>query len=435
MTGRAGRSARVGKRRRNISGANCRTVSMNEPSMPSDTDEELEREMRLMALASPEAATPDVYPELGVLSARFMFTALPVPTGKRPFTEYVRLTPRGDSPKSTLALRSFCANWNMAWESAELRQFGFRESGQFALPKELSWLKQRTGRNFSLVTDGTYEEYSPLYHLLPARRLVAAGLPLLKRGMWQPGPSFHQSWLPSDFVDRLSGAVARQLWPLLYPRPASPVAAFSQSDSLQLLAHNLDFWLPYLDAAIQERLLESMPLTRSDDEVRAALANSKNEEGFRYRQPLMGGTVWMGEEEAAHFSRRMVELADAGGRLRGIFEALESHRVVDDFTDRWSVAKAEFERKLYRKRSKTKVTFVELKDTVPIHAPQADTDREFFWQDLLAVVNRKERQILVLLRGGHTQAEIAESLGYAGHSPVSKALARILERAQKLLDS
>lgn len=44
----------------------------------------------------------------------------------------------------------------------------------------------------------------------------------------------------------------------------------------------------------------------------------------------------------------MVRLADEHSRLRGILDAIRSHRVEDDYADRWSYEREDFERKLYR---------------------------------------------------------------------------------------
>ena len=86
--------------------------------------------------------------------------------------------------------------------------------------------------------------------------------------------------------------------------------------------------------------------------------------------------------------------------------------------------KEDFERRLYKKRSKCNVTFVEFDETVPVHGPTVEYDHNLLWDDLLAIADRKERSILVLLRAGETNlGDIASLLGYKNHSPVSKKLA------------
>lgn len=83
-----------------------------------------------------------------------------------------------------------------------------------------------------------------------------------------------------------------------------------------------------------------------------------------------------------------------------------------------------------------RVSFVELDQTPAVFAPDAEVDieRRLLWQNLFAVLNHKERHVIVCLRNGATtKTEIAQELGYANHSPISKALASIRLKAQKLL--
>lgn len=145
--------------------------------------------------------------------------------------------------------------------------------------------------------------------------------------------------------------------------------------------------------------------------------------------------MWLGEVEAWSATRDLVDTADRHGRLRAIIEAVRSHRVQDDFSPRWSFAREDFERRLYRKRSRAKVTFVELCDTIPVHGPNAEGEDNLLWQEFFALLTPKERRIVVCLRSGLTKAAgIARELGYANHSPVSKALGHIRQKALRYLD-
>lgn len=150
----------------------------------------------------------------------------------------------------------------------------------------------------------------------------------------------------------------------------------------------------------------------------------------------MGGTLWQGEEEAERAVHDMVSEADRSGKLRGIIEAIRSNRVEEDFSDRWSNAKEDFERKVFHKRSKISVKFVELDETIPVHGPESEVHDRLIWEDFLGILDAKEKQITVLLRNGHTRlGDIAKEIGYANHSPVSKALSRIRRKALKFLEN
>lgn len=152
-------------------------------------------------------------------------------------------------------------------------------------------------------------------------------------------------------------------------------------------------------------------------------------------RPLCGGPIWCGEEDAWNATKELVEIADEQGKLRTIIDAVRSNRVQDDFSSCWSYAKEDFERKLYRKRAKTRVTFVELDEAKPVHAPTSEVHENLLWEDFMVLLNAKERRVVVCLKNGFTQiSEISKELGYANHSPVSKALKQIRRKAEKYLE-
>jgi len=52
----------------------------------------------------------------------------------------------------------------------------------------------------------------------------------------------------------------------------------------------------------------------------------------------------------------------------------------------------------------------------------------------ISVLDPKERRVVICLRNGITKmAEIGKLLGYANHSPISKALKQIRQKAAKYL--
>jgi DNA-directed RNA polymerase specialized sigma24 family protein len=155
-------------------------------------------------------------------------------------------------------------------------------------------------------------------------------------------------------------------------------------------------------------------------------------EGAIAASPRCGGTLWDGEAWAAEVVEEVVEAADAGGRLRAILDAVRSNRVEDDFSDRWSFAREDFERKLYRKRNKVRVRFVELTDTIPVQGPETEVEGNLVVGDFLALLDEREQQVVVLLRSGYTKlGEVASVLGYKNHSAVSKYLARVRRKAEE----
>jgi hypothetical protein len=201
-----------------------------------------------------------------------------------------------------------------------------------------------------------------------------------------------------------------------------------------MLAHNLDFWLPHAHQVAENRL-RAFPRSAISEHERARIAEIAVPPGVSVHAPRMGGTLWEGEDDSRQVVQALIQSADEGGKLRAIVDAVRSHRVEEDFSDQWSFAREDFERKLYRKRSKVKVRFVELTETIPVHGPESEVIEHILWQDFMGLLNHKEREIVVLLRSGVTHlGDIARHMGYANHSPVSKALSRIRSRALAFLE-
>lgn len=402
-------------------------------------DAELERQIMERYFALGDERDPQYFPALHNISGAFMYRFMLRPRTPRP-PEYVYVPVPDGQPRDSeafLRVANFIATWNYAWEAGHVRH----EMKDESRPSELAWLDRYRGHNLCLIADvgqrTRYDVYRPLYHLLPLGTLERYDLPALKRGNW---PFTVSDWwpdriLPADADRRLALAFAAHIWPFL--SPGSSIDKFSTDYPIKLLAHNLDFWVPHIDQVAQLRM-SAFPRVEIDDEQQARLlarARAEVDDDLEIHRPLKGGYVWPGQAEAEEATRQLVEAADAHGRLRGILDAVRSNRVEEDFSARWSFAREDFERKLYSKRSRVKVSFVELDDTIPVHGPESEVDDNLLWEDLLGLLNTKERHIVVCLRSGITRvSEIARDLGYANHSPVSKALSRIRRKAKQLLD-
>ena len=395
--------------------------------------EDIIRDIHDTHIAMGEDLGTDQYPELYNISAAFMFNALPIPIERKmPEFVYVPSTAglRNDRDEC-VQLSVAISEWNMCWESGQQR-LGMFDS---RLPGSLEWLRKQSDENIYLLprnTEHKYNTHSVLFHMLPNDMLAKYGLPSLKKGIWPHirEDIWTEALLPRDFDSRLSRAFADLIWGAI--DSGSSLAAFSNDDSLRLLAHNLDFWLPYAYRVAESRLIE-FPRVVNPDAIsrygKDGLQGYSTEE-YEVHQPRMGGAIWKGAEEANQAVLDLINEADCSGHLRGVIDAIRSNRVEEDFSDRWSYAKEDFERKLYKKRSKVSVKFVEINDTIPVHGPESEVHEDLLWEDFLAVLDAKERQVTVLLRNGRTKlGDIAQELGYANHSPVSKALSRIRNKA------
>ncbi|TDD37504.1 sigma-70 family RNA polymerase sigma factor [Nonomuraea terrae] len=379
----------------------------------------------------PEAeATPEEFPYLRNISAGFLFGGVVRPLEPAP-PEYVTL--RMSYPRD-LEFTGAVGRWNMLWEAAQFRRRFFDLND---LPEPMAKIADLGDVNVTFVprTRTRHFEYAPLFHLLPKRVLEMFGLPLLRGGQWP----FIADWvdidefLPRDFEAQLARAWAWTVWPHLMS--GSKMKAFSADDPIRLLAHNLDFWVPAVTVAIQDRLRDFPEVDKGKTPGPVTLEDGSLLSGAVAGNPRMGGPVWFGEDDARDALVETVEAADQTGRLRGILEAVRSHRVEDDFSSHWSYAREDFERKLHGKRRKITVKFVELTDTTPVQGPESEVLGNLVTNDFLALLDARNREIVVLLNSGVTKkTEIAHILGYANHSAVSKRLVQIRQAAEDYFD-
>jgi hypothetical protein len=394
------------------------------------TEAEIEAFERDHFLADPTVSA-DQYPRLWNISTGMLHNSVVRALEPSP-PEYltVPLSPRYTNDQLALAI----TEWNLLWEAAQFRRRLFSDE---KLPLQVREIADRGDVNVVFVpkTASRYYEYAPLFHLLPRSTAERYGLPLLRSGQWPYFSEFGEigRYLPADFETRLGRAWAHAVWRHLIS--GSPLRAFSGSDPIRLLAHNLDFWLPPVAAVIQD-FLRSLPVVDNGvEEVHPRLTDGTVFESVVTANPRVGTDLWRGEAEAAEVLQWTVDEADADGQLRGILDAVRSNRVEDDFSEHWSYAREDFERKLYRKRSKIKIKFVELTDTIPVQGPETEVEANLVFADFLTLLDRQERQVVVLLQSGVTKVgDVASILGYKNHSPVSKRLARIRKKAADYFD-
>jgi hypothetical protein len=396
-------------------------------------------DLKELDLAKGEELLPENFPRLENLSAGFLFNFVPKPSQTLlPEFVYVPIDVNGQWNENSLKMQLTITKWNSLWEAGHLRtEFVPQIIREF--PDELKWLAEIENANLYLIPNGhksDFDAFEPLYYLLPLRTLKRFGLPALRRGHWPHWTHNHtmDQHITNDFDGRLAKAFASHLWPWL--DSGSRIHAFSEDDPIVLLAHNLNFWLPRIYKVAEERLRD-FPRVEFDSEeqmhklqeLRAGLPP-----GIHANRPLCGGSIWCGEEEAREATEELIQVADEDGQLRAILDAVRSNRVKDDFSSLWSYAKEDFERKLYHKRSKVRVSFVQLDEAKPVHAPTSELHENLLWEDFIALLDKKERRIVVCLKNGTTRlSEISKRLGYANHSPVSKALKRIRDKAKRYL--
>ena len=113
---------------------------------------------------------------------------------------------------------------------------------------------------------------------------------------------------------------------------------------------------------------------------------------------------------------------------------MRSHRAHEDFSDRYSWIKEDFERSFHSKRSKLKVQIVETVDDFPVwESAGCDGYADVLFRDVLAALDVNERTLFLAIRSGKTVCEISTEYGLRGHAAISRRIAKLKEKLQRLL--
>jgi hypothetical protein len=103
----------------------------------------------------------------------------------------------------------------------------------------------------------------------------------------------------------------------------------------------------------------------------------------------MGGPAWFSDDDTRDALVETMEAADRTGRLRDILDTIRSHPVEDHYSGHWSYAREEFERRLYCKRRRVTVKFVELTAAIPVQGPANVVLDNLVTNNSLALLNAR----------------------------------------------
>jgi hypothetical protein len=309
-------------------------------------------------------------------------------------------------------------------------------------------LNQRENPNLIFVpqrADGLTQLHVMLASLLPDGALARLNM---ERQSANIGPNLVGIRLLADGCGKLiEREFSRYIWKKISPTARMNASYFSPSSSLRLLAGDMTFWMHRIYRIAMERREVMFEPVKKDDaswkplaDLQAAVLTTipEPERGqYEVRRPLYGGDVW---NEADPVERREVldEAIDGIGvmdSLAPVIELLHTRRAHEDFSERYSWIKEDFERQFYSKRAALKVELIETLDDAPVWA---STDNEGYghtlFRDVMAWLDRKERKLLLALRMGRTASEIATIDGFAGHASISRRIARLKQKLARLLD-
>jgi len=331
------------------------------------------------------------------------------------------------------------------WNSTQRAGFIRSSETMDGLRKYVPWLEERRNPNMILVPtrDTTSALDIMLASLLPDALLTNYGLerkhPSLGLLMWGK--------LKPTYGTKARAAFAQHIWSYLAPRVRFNEGAFAPNSPLRLLAGDTRFWAHRLYRLALDRRDEYFePTTHDDedwkpiDELRETLLGQLPEEDrhlFRVERPLMGGTIWdvFDADEREDVLKAAIDGDGVMESLEPVIDLLHRHRVHEDFSDRHSWIKEDFERSFYSKRSRLKVDLLETVDDAPAYDLEPNEPYEqVLFRDIIAMLDQKERRLVIALRMGKNASTIARESGLRGHASVSRRIAALKAKVAGLLE-
>lgn len=240
-------------------------------------------------------------------------------------------------------------------------------------------------------------------------------------------------------------AFEKWIWTRLTRSKRFGLRDFARDSSLRMLAGDIRFWMHRL-YRIAIELYESSPVVEQDDESWHSLdeislkMNSvipkHQRKNFKVSRPRMGGQLWQSDDpsEREWVTDLLVRGDTTFQSLEPIVDVLMGSAAHEDFSDRYSWIKEDFERAFYSKRSRVKVRMFEFIDNCAVHqGVETPGYEDILFRDVMAFFDARDRTIILALRQGKTQSEIAEQLGHSGHASICRRVKAIEFKMQEIL--
>jgi hypothetical protein len=342
---------------------------------------------------------------------------------------------------------------------------GFARSNQ-----ELEFLEKMVGlraKNPNIVFAPTRCGYSELLgmlgSLLPDGALAKQGIHRPKSEFWLWPLSEEMGFryrnceeLSRDKLDQLCddhlrnlastipAAFEKWIWRRLVRSKRYGMRDFASDFSLRMLAGDVRFWMHRL-YRIAIDLYESLPPTEDEEDSWCSLRELRqrvhkfipvaDRKSFRLTRPREGGTLWepKNPDDRKWIADVLLDGDSTAESLEPVVETLLGSAAHDDFSDRYSWIKEDFERAFYSKRSKVKVKLCEFIDEAVHDGAETPGYANILFRDLMAFFDQRDRTIILALRQGKTQSAIAEQLGCAGHASISRRIEKIETKMRRLL--
>jgi hypothetical protein len=240
-------------------------------------------------------------------------------------------------------------------------------------------------------------------------------------------------------------AFEQWIWTKLVRSKRFRISDFAETSSLRMLAGDVRFWMHRLYRIAMEMYESFPPTTHEDDEwigldeieqkMRESIPSGEHAR-FQVTRPRVSGYLWDPHiaKDREEIGKLLLDGETTVESLEPVVEVLLREGSHEDFSDRYSWVKEDFERAFYSKRTKIKVTLHEFIDECPVHdgidTPGYDG---ILFRDLMAFFNQRDQTLILALREGQTKSQIAERMGHAGHAAISRRVKAIEQKVRHLL--
>jgi hypothetical protein len=335
------------------------------------------------------------------------------------------------------------AQWNRRYRGGHFRGADILEWVEEMVPA----LRHGSNPNLFLVPriNGYTELHAMLASVVPEEILRKYGIKKMRADFWLlPGLGRKDAEAASAYASAASQAFEEYIWTKLVRGHRQRYEFYDSRSSLRLLAGDSPFWMNRLYRLAVERS-EGFQETsdhgekwQSIEELTCKLREIIPRDqwsNFVVRRPLMGGDLWdvNDAEDCESVVEEMLGGSGSLGSLHGVLEVLHGCPTHEDFSDKYSWIKEDFERSFYRKRAKVKVTLLETIDDLPAWSADEPAGYDnILFRDLLSFFDRRDQHIVIAVRQGKTVGEIASELGHKGHAAVSRRLTEIKAKVRRL---
>lgn len=335
--------------------------------------------------------------------------------------------------------------WNTWFRACTMRPGESLEFFQRLWP---SIAKSGNPNKFIVPSIGEYTElHAMLASVVPSATLARYGIKEKRKANFWLHPLGFDDDEPSPraYARAASRAFSAYLWPRLVRRSGLRMPDFSPRSSLRLLADDSRYWMNRLYRVAIARAEGFEEADQDDDRWRPIETFEKRARAalpdldwslFEFRRPLKGGYLWWpdDQDECDAVIDEMLSGHAVMDSITPVVDALLSQGAHEDFAETYSWIKDSFERSFYHRRAKLKVSLVQTTDDAPCwDADEPSGYDAVLFRDVLAMLDLKDRHLVIGLRHGENLSSLARASGLRSHAGLARRLKALRARLKTVL--